>query len=45
MHRQRGDFERVEEALQAQWGLGRLDHRPGAAARPAEGAAQGWLDR
>jgi uncharacterized 2Fe-2S/4Fe-4S cluster protein (DUF4445 family) len=24
MHRQRGDFERVEEALQAQWGLGRL---------------------
>ena len=28
MHEQRGDFERVEEALQAQWGLGRLDHRP-----------------
>ena len=24
MHRQRGDFERVEEALQTQWGLGRL---------------------
>ena len=24
MHRQRGDFERVEEALQAQWGLGKL---------------------
>ena len=24
MHRQRGDFERVEEALQAQWGLGEL---------------------
>ena len=24
MHRQRGDFERLEEALQSQWGLGRL---------------------
>ena len=24
MHKQRGDFERVEEALQAQWGLGTL---------------------
>ncbi|MFZ1427491.1 MAG: ASKHA domain-containing protein [Geminicoccaceae bacterium] len=24
MHKQRGDFERVEEALRAQWGLGRM---------------------
>ena len=33
MHKQRGDFERVEEALQAQWGLGRLTIDLGAAAR------------
>ena len=45
MHRQRGDFERVEEALQAQWGLGKLTHRPGPAAQPAEGAAQGRAGR
>ena len=44
MHRQRGDFERVEEALQAQWGLGRLtiDLEPLRSA--AEGAAQGRVE-
>ena len=30
MHRQRGDFERVQEALQAQWGLEGVTIDPGA---------------
>ena len=44
MHKQRGDFERLAEALEAQWGLQGPHHRPAAAAQSLQRTlrAGGW---
>ena len=40
MHRARGDFERLAEALAQQWGLAGLDGRAAGPPPPPDGAAR-----